>query len=55
MQPLPNKLHHICSECDSEFVISYNEEMCEDDPIHCPFCGEYLVILGDEFTEDEDE
>ena len=40
-------LHHICSECSSEFTIKYDDEQTESDPIHCPFCGEYLIEAED--------
>jgi DNA-directed RNA polymerase subunit RPC12/RpoP len=45
------KLRHTCETCDSEFVIEYDEETTESDPLHCPFCSEY-IIEGDEI-EDE--
>ena len=47
-------LHHICDECSSEFTLKYNEEQTESDPIHCPFCGEYIYEDMDN-VEDEDE
>lgn len=46
-------LHHICSECSSEFTIRYDDEQTEDAPHYCPFCGEYLIETED--FEDEDE
>ena len=48
------RLQHECTACGSEFAISYNEMTTESDPIHCPFCGEFL-LLDDEHFEDEDE
>ena len=47
-------LHHTCDNCDSEFTIKYNEEKCEDDPIYCPFCSEY-ILLDNENTGDEED
>ena len=47
-------LHHICNECSSEFTLKYNEEQTESDPIHCPFCGEYL-LEAEEFQDDDDD
>lgn len=47
-------LHHICDSCDSEFTIKYNEDACEDDPIYCPFCSEY-ILLDNENGGDEDD
>jgi DNA-directed RNA polymerase subunit RPC12/RpoP len=48
-----SSLHHICDNCGSEFTIKYDEEKTETDPIHCPFCGEYLIEA--EGFEEEDE
>ncbi len=48
-----SSLHHKCDSCDSEFTIKYNEDKCEDDPIYCPFCAEYILLEGDSDTEDE--
>jgi rRNA maturation endonuclease Nob1 len=46
-------LHHICEECTSEFTVKYDEELCDDSPHFCPFCGEMLVET--EEVQDEDE
>ena len=46
-------IHYSCEECGSEFSIKYNEEVCESDPLHCPFCSAY--ILESEEYDDEDE
>ena len=34
--------HHSC-ECGSKYVIQYDKEICETDPLYCPFCGEYMI------------
>lgn len=47
-------LHHICDNCSSEFTIKYDETQCESDPLHCPFCSEYMIET-DEYGEDDDE
>ena len=47
-------LHHICSECSSEFTIRYDDEQTESDPQNCPFCGAY-ILEGMDNVEDEDE
>jgi len=47
-----SNLHHVCSECDSEFTIKYDTENCDDDPRFCPFCAQY--ILETEEIEDDD-
>jgi ribosomal protein S27E len=46
-------LHHTCGECDSTFTVKYDEAQTESDPIHCPFCGEYLIET-DEIQRDDD-
>jgi DNA-directed RNA polymerase subunit RPC12/RpoP len=46
-------LKHTCDNCDSEFTIKYDEENTETDPIHCPFCGEYLIEVEDFDNEDD--
>ena len=46
-------LKHICEACSSEFTIKYDSEQCESDPIHCPFCGEYLLEAEDYGDDDE--
>jgi len=45
--------HYICAECSSEFTIRYDEEKTESDPIHCPFCGEYLA-QAEKYIEEDD-
>jgi hypothetical protein len=47
------RLNHECENCGSQFTIIYDEELCESDPISCPFCQEYLLLDSDEFTDDE--
>ena len=47
-------LHHVCDSCDSEFTIKYNEEKCEDDPIYCPFCSEYILLNSEDISEEDD-
>jgi predicted nucleic acid-binding Zn-ribbon protein len=37
------KIRHTCGTCESEFVIEYNEMVCEDSPTYCPFCSEYMI------------
>jgi predicted nucleic acid-binding Zn-ribbon protein len=32
-----------CHACESQFSITYDTEVVEQDPLHCPFCGEYLL------------
>jgi DNA-directed RNA polymerase subunit RPC12/RpoP len=46
-------LKHICEACSSEFSIKYDEEKTETDPLHCPFCGEYLIETENYDEDDE--
>jgi len=47
-------INHYCEECDSEFTIKYDEEQCESDPLHCPFCSSYLFEIETKNDEDID-
>lgn len=46
------KLKHKCEECDSEFVVKYEENEVADRPTYCVFCASYIL---DEETEEYDE
>jgi len=48
-------LRHECTACSSQFTVSYNELYTESDPMHCPFCGEFLVLEDEDFSADDDE
>jgi predicted nucleic acid-binding Zn-ribbon protein len=37
-------LTHSCEECNSSFTIKYDVSKCDDDPIYCPFCSEYILL-----------
>jgi DNA-directed RNA polymerase subunit RPC12/RpoP len=47
-------LNHVCEDCNSEFTIKYDEDICEDDPIYCPFCSSYILLESDELQDDDD-
>ena len=47
-------LHHTCDSCDSKFTIKYDENLCEDDPIYCPFCSEYILLNSEDISEEDD-
>ena len=47
-------LNHTCDNCESEFTLKYNEELCDDDPIYCPFCSEYILLDGENIPEEDD-
>ncbi len=51
--PMANK-HHSC-ECGSKYVIQYDKEVCETDPLYCPFCGEYMIDEIDEIKKSFNE
>lgn len=42
-----------CGNCESVFMVEYDDSNILDTPDFCPFCGE--VIDGDESFEDLDE
>jgi len=46
-------INHTCENCDSKFTIKYDKEVCESDPIFCPFCAEMLFLDEDSFQDDE--
>lgn len=46
-------IKHTCENCDNNFAIKYDEEVCESNPIFCPFCAEMLFLDDSEFDEDE--
>ena len=37
-------IKHSCDECDSKFIIRYDDRSCDSDPTYCPFCGGYLNL-----------
>ena len=39
--PMANKPYSC--ECGSKYTIQYDKEVCETDPLYCPFCGEYVI------------
>jgi DNA-directed RNA polymerase subunit RPC12/RpoP len=44
---------YVCEDCESEFIIKYDEEVCESDPLHCPFCSAYLLDSGELNIDEE--
>ena len=45
-----------CANCESTYSVSYMEEMVSQDlPEHCPFCGEIIEELSEEYIEDDDD
>lgn len=44
-----------CLSCESTYSVSFMEEMVSQDlPEHCPFCGEQIEELSEEFVEEDD-
>jgi NAD-dependent SIR2 family protein deacetylase len=45
-----------CSNCESTYSIEYMEEMVSQElPEHCPFCGEVIQELSEDYIEEDDE
>ena len=45
-----------CLSCESTYSISFMEEMVSQDlPEHCPFCGEQIEELSEDYIEDDDD
>jgi PHP family Zn ribbon phosphoesterase len=47
----------MCTHCDTEYSLEYNEENAIGTPIICPFCGEELENedVDDDLDEEDDE
>ena len=44
-----------CDNCDSSFEVAYAQEMVSDDtPNFCPFCGERIEDIQEEYIEDDE-
>ena len=44
-----------CSECESNFQLVYEEELVSEPvPCFCPFCGEKIEDIQEEYIEDDD-
>lgn len=52
-------LHLECSQCESKYILEFDEDAVMDSPETCPFCGEEIDELDlddyDEEKEEEDE
>lgn len=45
-----------CEDCESSFHIQYMQELVSDEyPEFCPFCGEKIDELSEEYIEDDDD
>ena len=38
------KINFECASCDKHFIVAYREDIGDDLPEYCPFCGDSLVI-----------
>jgi hypothetical protein len=44
-----------CLNCESSFEIAYVEQLVSTElPEHCPFCGEVIEDIQEEYIEDDD-
>jgi hypothetical protein len=44
-----------CHSCESSYQINYTEEFVSQEyPEHCPFCGEPIEEIEEEYIDDED-
>jgi len=45
-----------CSNCESTYTVEFMEEMVSQElPEHCPFCGEIIEELSEDYIEDEED
>jgi hypothetical protein len=45
-----------CHECESSFDIHYAEELVSQEmPEYCPFCGEAIDDIQEEYIDEEDD
>lgn len=44
-----------CENCESSYQIAYVEQFVSSEyPEHCPFCGEVITEIQEEYIDDED-
>jgi hypothetical protein len=44
-----------CDNCESSFEVAYSEELVsEEKPSFCPFCGEPVEDIVEEYIDDDD-
>lgn len=45
-----------CLSCESQYNVEFiQEEVSQEYPEHCPFCGEVIEELTEDYIEDDDE
>lgn len=44
-----------CSSCESSYQVAYVDEFVSQEyPEHCPFCGDPIDEITEEYIDDED-
>ena len=44
-----------CENCESSYQIAYTEQFVSSElPEHCPFCGELIEDISEEYIDEED-
>ena len=44
-----------CLNCESQYTVNFIEELVSQElPEHCPFCGEQIEELSEDYIEDDD-
>jgi NAD-dependent SIR2 family protein deacetylase len=45
-----------CHNCESSYAVNYIDELTSQEyPEHCPFCGEVIDEIQEEYIEDDDD
>jgi len=45
-----------CLSCESTYSVAYMQEMVSQElPEHCPFCGEQIEELSEDYIEDDED
>ena len=43
-----------CTNCESYFDLSFEENLVSQEPEYCPFCGEVIEEMEDYIEDDDD-
>lgn len=44
-----------CENCESTFEVAFEEDYVSEESLSfCPFCGESIEVLDEEYIDDED-
>jgi len=54
---MPNKsLTGECLNCESTYSVQFMSELVSQEyPEHCPFCGEQIEELSEDYIQDDDD